>query len=294
VIEYNTKPSNASAPLIALYPAEGSFWHDYQLCTSDAAWTTAAHRAAINMFAEHITSGELLHEAVKRGFRASKSASYSQNVFGPDSGINLKEPQTSYLPAPGDVTEELLSRWQELEHPAAIVYVFDSSVHVEGEIFERTRAQLKRLLSTNRSGNLAALIVLSFEAKLEAPLSGDTKAAINVANKLTPQGGASILDGLRLAFTTLAKKVYALYRKVVVLITKGHDSNSRTSFASIDDALFTDPFVDLQIFSISKGEAAENEPPREISALSHSDQVIYHDIPVERVEIELENLRQRL
>ncbi len=293
VIDYNRNLPPGGKGYAALYPQEGSYYQEYQLCTSDAAWVPSAKKMGLRMFTQFLKSDAIARLSAQSGFRSSSVAELSKDFAPASFGVHLAAPSQIAPSSTEDMASTMIAKWPDLAKPAAVVFVLDSSISMAGEAFERSRVQLKRLLSLQPSRDSSALISLSFGAKLEAPLSMDTPASTKALTELTAMGGATILDGIKAAFKILASPSLQGHRKVIVLITAGADSNSSTSIEEISDDLFTEQ-VTLRVVSITGLLNVTTESTRLIRALSSDGQVDYREINVDAIETGFEELRKRL
>ena len=294
VVEYNQNPAYAARPLVALYPKEGSFFAEYQLCISDAAWVTPAKRVGLRMFSEFMQSGESARLAAHAGFRASAAAPFPTDLNMASLGVREDAPTPALIPPNNEFMTQLLAKWPETMRPAAVVYILDSSSNMFGEAFERVRAQLRRLIGLRRARDQVALVSLSFNPKVEAPLAADSQAAIESLDRLSAMGGATILDGIRAAYKLLKAPEAQPYRKVIVLVSAGADSNSAASVEEVSDDLFTEMMVKLHIVSLTKLPAIPPNAAFPLKAFAAEEQVDYREVDYNALEFALEDLSRRL
>jgi len=242
VIEYNRRQPSLPLQYTALYSKQGAFFHDFKLCTSESPWVSQAQRQGLTLFSEFVHSPAESAQIATAGFRQSPTSQFPVELKATTLGVRTEPP-----PLPENFSSSFalkaVSNWNEIVRPTAVVYVLDSSASMLGEAFERSRSQINRLIGLQRPRDLVGLVSLSFGAKIEAPLANDTKPILQAISNLSAMGGASVLDGLKTGYKMLSGPGLERYRKIVILVSAGIDTNSSTSFDEIIDQISSQPTI---------------------------------------------------
>jgi len=228
------KSRRSGAKLVALYPSEGSYWQDYNICLSDADWVNAAKKAALKMWFDFLGTDRAQLSAKLYGFRPSASQIGDVDPLTAKFGVNLALPSVSFLPAPGDVTEFLLDSWSQIMRPSATVLVMDTSGTMENAL-TYGQEQFRNWVAASANRDMKGLISFSSDVAVNVPLTSNPKEFIQGLDQLSSKGGSAIYDALKRGFETLQDRSLDGFRKSLVLYTDGGDNNSQVSLELLCD-----------------------------------------------------------
>lgn len=271
------------APMIALYPQEGSYWENYSICESAADWVTPPQRVATQKFIDFISQNKMLAEARKYGFRPQSGEVSLEPPLTEAYGMSPSLPRRSFLPVSGEVLEKVLDDWPKIMRPAAFVLALDSSGSMEGEPLNSAKQQFRYLLAATTERDLKALVNFNTRPKLEAGLTESAEAVIIKLDPIDSLGGSSIYDSIRLATELIVANDLREYRKSIIVITDGDDKNSEISKQGLID-LISDKFArnDITLIVIAITGAAPNFTDlEEITAAANG---IFKPTPISRLD----------
>jgi len=252
---FNQSRSEPGAPLVGLYPAEGSIWQDYHLCISEADWVTPAHQAGLRLLAKLLAGEQAQREVQERGFRPFMVEAAQPTSPTSARGVNLQHPRTSVAPVAGEVVKELLSTWGDLMRPSAVALVLDGSGSMEGEPLSFGKEHFRNLLARAPSHDLKALVSFSSEPRVEAPFTPDSASIIPLLDRIQPIGGSAVYDGIATAIELMTSPELNRYRKAIVLLTDGEDKNSSLGLQALLDLVnskLTRYDINLMIIGVSR------------------------------------------
>jgi Ca-activated chloride channel homolog len=159
--------------LVALYPNEGTFYHEHpfgivQLDEAQGGWTTAEQRDAARVFTDYVLTVEVQQQIMENGFRPANNAVALGYPFVPENGVTVEGPTTILdVPAP-DVIAAIQRSWSFVKKQADIMIVIDvsGSMLQDNKIVEAQEAAIA-FLEDMDPGNRIGLTTFSDEVWLE-------------------------------------------------------------------------------------------------------------------------------
>jgi Ca-activated chloride channel homolog len=234
LFQHNRQHPESTDKLVAVFPEEGVYWEDYNICTSEADWVTPAHQAALKALVDFMSAEPALKASEEIGFRPVKpetrtAAQLEYQTFG-----NLPPVPVSALPAiSGEVLAYLLEAWPSFRRPAALILILDASGSMEGDGLEAGKEQFRRLLAQGASPDLRALMSFGSSVQLLSDFAVSPVSLIAALDTVQPIGGSAVYDSLNRAYNLLSQQKLSSYRRSVLLFTDGDDKNSEISLGSL-------------------------------------------------------------
>jgi Ca-activated chloride channel family protein len=236
LIDFN-KNKAPQVPLVAIYPKEGTFWHDDPFIVMASA--TSEEQQAAEQFFNFLLTPDSQKLAMSYGFRPANVDVPLADPISPTYGVQPQGVQ-NILPIPSaEVIVEAKKVWGQNRKRADIVLVVDvsGSMQDEGKMDQAKAglgAFLQRILAEDRVG----LVTFSSTAQVAvppAPLSENRIALDSAIQDLRPQGKTAIYDGLMAGKQALdsipPEKEDRI--KAIVLITDGLENASGTTFEQL-------------------------------------------------------------
>ena len=96
------KNGGMSIPLVAIYPKEGTFWHDNPYIILKGSWVTDEQRQAAAQFKDYLLQIDNQQKALALGFRpANTQVSWRTDPFTRANGVDPDQPKTTLtVPSP--------------------------------------------------------------------------------------------------------------------------------------------------------------------------------------------------
>src|SRR5262245_51622205 len=196
LIDFN-KNKNPPTPLVAIYPKEGTFWHDDPFIVMASA--SSAEQGAAGQFFDFLMTPDSQKLAMSYGFRP---ANVNVPLADPVSTAYGVQPQgvQNILPIPpADVIVTAKNTWAQNRKRADIVLVVDVSGSMQDDnkldqVKDGLGTFLQRILPDDRVG----LVTFSTSANAivpPAPLSENRVTLDSAIQALRPQGKTAIYDG---------------------------------------------------------------------------------------------------
>lgn len=286
----NRETQEEHAKLMALYPREGSYWQDYQLCRSEADWVSPAQSAALRFLYKIISEPKIQDEALRLGFRPASGDAVETPPLTAKHGVALNLPNNSFWPVSGSVVDYLLSNWNEVRRAAAVMVVMDTSGSTSGEPIKEAKAQIRNLLAALGPEDLQGLVTFGSTPVVQSPFTTDTKAVIELVDRARPLGGSAVYDGLKSAVDVVTSSKTGRYRRAVVVITDGEDSNSQIRTPLLHDIL-RDKFTRHDILLIIIGFHTGDKDFSDLKKIAEAANGIYRDANFENISKVFEDVR---
>lgn len=225
--------------LVALYPKEGTFWHEHPFAIPDADWVTPEQREAAKIFTEYVRSESVQQRVMEAGFRPVNSAVQIGYPFVADLGVDPNQP-TTVLDAPEpDVVAAVQASWQFVKKQADIILVFDISGSMEGEKMEQAKEAANRFLDRVPPQNRVGLVVFNdlVEERVALNYFETVESQIrNEVDQLYADGGTALFDAIIDSTNNIGSDDGERIRAVVVL----SDGQDTASVQTLQDVIRAD------------------------------------------------------
>ncbi len=230
--------------LLALYPAEGTFWHEHpfgivQLDVSQGGWTTQEQRDAARVFTDFVLSAPSQEYIMTFGFRPANPNVALGYPFVEETGV-LPEGPAVILDLPDYSTINAIQQsWTLVKKQADIILLIDTSGSMsdDGKIDQAREAAL-RFVEALESGSRVGLTTFSDAVQTRVTMGG----LENVREQLTSHikslrasGGTELYLALRTVVEQLNSQQDSDRVRAVVLLSDGADTGS--SGVTLNDAL---------------------------------------------------------
>jgi Ca-activated chloride channel family protein len=268
LIDFN-KNKTPPTPLVAIYPKEGTFWHDDPFIVMASA--TSVEQQAAEQFFNFLLTPESQQLAMSYGFRP---ANVDVSLADPISATYGVQPQgvQNILPIPpAEVIVAAKNTWAQNRKRADIVLVVDvsGSMQDDGKL-EQVKAGLGTFLQRILPEDRVGLVSFSSTANIDVPLAPLAQNRMTLDDRiqqLRPQGKTAIYDGLMAGKQALdALPPDSEERiKAIVLLTDGMENASTTTF---DQLRQTFEETGVSIFPVAYGsEADQSEATKTLQAI---------------------------
>lgn len=256
LIDFN-KFSPPPTPLVAIYPREGTFWHDNPYIVLASA--TPEEQAAAQVFYDFLLSPDSQRAAMSYGFRPANVDVPLADPISPAYGVQPQGVQTVLEVPSADVIVEVKNSWALNRKRADIMLVVDTSGSMEGDKIELTKAGLEAFLLRILPEDRVGLITFDSSARVAvppAPLTDNRIALQTAIGAMRAEGKTAVFDALELARQELEQLPPSEDDRIraIVLLSDGADNSSRLSLEQVE-ANFEETGV--SIFPVAYGADAD-------------------------------------
>jgi Ca-activated chloride channel family protein len=236
LIDFN-KTKNPPTPLVAIYPKEGTFWHDDPFIVMASA--TSAEQQAADQFFNFLLTPDSQKLAMSFGFRPANPDVPLADPVSLAFGVQPQGPQSTLQTPPADVIVAVKNTWAQNRKRADIVLVVDVSGSMQDDDkLEQVKAGLGTFLQRILPEDRVGLVSFSSGTNIEVvpSLLAENRVELDTAiQALRPQGKTAIYDGLmtgKQALDALPPEQEERI-KAIVLLTDGLENGSSTSFEQL-------------------------------------------------------------
>ena len=256
LIDFN-KVDPPATPLVAIYPKEGTFWHDDPYIVMATA--TAEEQQAAKAFYDFLLTDESQRMAMGYGFRPANVNVPLADPISPAYGVQTQGVQTILEVPKADVIVAVKNSWAVNRKRADIMLVVDISGSMEGDKLESTKAGLESFLQRILPDDRVGLITFSSSATQvvpPAPLSESRIALQTAIGDMRASGKTAVFDAVDLASQSLASLPQTSEERIqaIVLLSDGADNSSRMS---IDQLKGSFDETGVSIFPVAYGADAD-------------------------------------
>jgi Ca-activated chloride channel homolog len=268
VIAFNTgKFGNQANKLVALYPAEGTFWADHPLALLEIPTLTDNQRRAFQAFREHITAPEQQKSILAEGYRPADlglSLTGEGSPFAQANGVDPRQPQTTLQLPSADVVQVVQNVWALTKRKTNVFLVVDTSGSMEGNKLDSAKRALLTFLAqipgdeekvglVEFNSGIANIVELDSLRNNRATLKADI-------TRMQAGGNTALLDGVRTAYNRLQENGDPQRINAIVAMTDGRENASVVTLRQlVDEIRRGNDTVPVVVFCIAYGRDADYE-----------------------------------
>lgn len=269
LIDFN-KFNPPPTPLVAIYPAEGTFWHDNPFIIMTSA--TADERTAAERFYEFLLAEESQRAAMSFGFRPANPNVPLTDPISPTFGVDPQGVQTVLAVPSAEVIVAVKNSWALNRKRADILLVVDTSGSMEGDKLTMVKAGIETFLARILPEDRVGLVTFDSTARLAVPMAplNDNRIALQTAvQEMRAAGRTALFDALALGKQVLDNLPPAEDDRIraIVLLSDGADNSSRASLDEIRN-LFDESGI--SIFPVAYGSDADRQVLDSIAELART------------------------
>ncbi|MBI5958195.1 MAG: VWA domain-containing protein, partial [Chloroflexi bacterium] len=157
--------------LVALYPAEGTFWHEHPFGIVQANWVSDEQAEAAHQFTEYVRSPLVQEKIMAAGFRPVIAEVELGYPFVPELGVDKDQPSTVlFVPDPA-VIAAIQENWSYVKKQADIWLVIDTSGSMQGEKIAQAQQAALMFLENTELQNRVGLITFNSTVHIDVPMN---------------------------------------------------------------------------------------------------------------------------
>ncbi len=257
--------------LVALYPKEGTFWHEHPFCIPNTDWVNAEQRTGATLFTDYVRSSAVQTTVMDAGFRPVDLNIKLAYPFVAELGVDPLQPATTLAVPGADVVAAVQTSWQYVKKQADIALVIDVSGSMDGDKMEEARSAAQRFLDLLPPENRIALITFNDGVMLNNTLAPFEQVEARLRTRIEEMkadGGTALYDAVASASEILAQGEGEDSRiRAIVLLSDGQDTVSETSLRELT-LLERGEQNPLLIFAVAYGSDADISALNTIARLS--------------------------
>jgi Ca-activated chloride channel family protein len=224
----DTKPPEK---LVALYPKEGTFWHEHPFGIVNADWVTQEQKDAAAVFTKYILSKPIQEAVMAQGFRPVSSEVTLAFPFVEENGVTKEGPKTVLDVPSSKVIVAIQQSWSLVKKQADIMLIIDisGSMNDQDKIGQAKQAALA-FLDKMDAGNRVGLVVFNDQIHTLVPIGNleSVKATmVDAINNLRADGSTALFDAVTQVVTDMNQDKDDKRIRAVVLLSDGADTASQ-------------------------------------------------------------------
>lgn len=268
LIEFNKK--NPPTPLVAIYPKEGTFWHDDPFIVMASA--SAEEQQAADQFYNFLYTPESQELAMSFGFRPANPSVPLADPISLAYGVQPQGVQSVLPVPPADVIVAAKNVWAQNRKRADIVLLVDVSGSMEGDKIEQVKAGLGTFLTRIVPEDRVGLVTFSSSATVDVPPDTLTKSRIaldDAIGRMRASGKTALYDGLLTAKQALddLPPTEDDRIKAIVLLSDGIDNSSAATLDAVKQEFDESG---ISIFPVAYGDDADVDTLQQIVDFSRT------------------------
>lgn len=251
----------AGERLVAIYPAEGTYWHEHPFGTLNASWVSPEQTAAAQIFTDWMLTEDVQAQIMTFGYRPANANVALAYPFTAENGVTETGP-TSILdvPQPSAVLG-IQEEWRDVKKRADVVIMVDvsGSMGEDGKI-DQARQGIDILMDNMPGANRVSLMSFSnivtnwdplnfaeineqairWHATCDLPLGfSPLPGEVSFANTcMRADGGTSLYTATRIGVDFLDSLSTDGDRiRIMLLLSDGQDTCEAEGCATLDDVL---------------------------------------------------------
>jgi Ca-activated chloride channel family protein len=214
--------------LVALYPKEGTFWHEHPFGIVNADWVTPDQREAARAFTQYVLSVPVQQSIMECNFRPPNPDVELGFPFVEENGVTVEGPTTILDVPDAEVILAVQQSWAFVKKQADIFLLIDvsGSMQEEDKIGQAIQAA-EAFVNEVDPGNRIGLAVFSDNVRLLVPLGSYETVKDDVLNQirnLRADGGTELYAAVTQTVDSLNKVEDADRIRAVVLLSDGQDT----------------------------------------------------------------------
>lgn len=215
-------------PLVALYPREGTFWHEHPFGIVNAPWVTDEQREAARIFTDYVLTPAVQERIMAQGFRPANPDVPLGFPFVEQNGVSPEGPRTVLdVPSP-EVIAAIQQSWAFVKKQADIWLVIDisGSMNNDNKLSQAQQAA-EAFLNGVESSNRVALVVFNDAVEVRVPLadfeSNEDQLRSHIRS-LRANGGTQLYQATIETIAMLQQAEDTNRIRAVVILSDGEDS----------------------------------------------------------------------
>ncbi len=189
--------------MVAIYPKEGTIWHENPAgVLQNVPWTTPEQQAAANVWVDYLLEPAQQSLAMDKGFRPANPAVPFGPKLGPEYGIDPAEPRATLGAVAPAVAEGIVNRWSTVKKPSVVVIVLDTSTSMAGDKLAQAKQGAAAFLDSMAENNYVGLVTFStgVNTRIEiGPLAANKFRIAQAIERTNAAGSTGLYDALRVA-----------------------------------------------------------------------------------------------
>jgi Ca-activated chloride channel family protein len=262
LVDFNRRAPTGQR-LVAVYPADGTFFSDSPLITLDASWVTPAQKQAAGAFAAFAAKKITPAFAGRYGFRPASPSAKPEGLVSQAYGADTAQPARELKVPEPKVLAKIMSTWRADRKPGNVLLVLDNSGSMgDNDKIGQAKAGLQAFLREAGARDRVGLMKFSSSAEMLVPIgpmSANRARLLDAVAHINPESDTRLRDTTVDAVNLLQSHLDRNAINAVVLLTDGQDTVSGRTAQQVVAALAPQARKEtgqIRVFTIAYGADA--------------------------------------
>jgi Ca-activated chloride channel family protein len=229
-------------PLVALYPKEGTFWHEHPFAIVNASWVTPEQRDAARVFTDFVLLPENQELIMAQGFRPANPDVPLGFPITESNGVTTDVNEITVLEVPEpEVIASIQESWAFVKKQADIWLVIDVSGSMNNDNkLEQAKQAALTFLDGIESSNRVGLAVFSDEPRIivnQDTFESNEQSLRQAINRLQADGNTALYDAVVDFVDTVSEEEDTNRIRAVVVLSDGADNQSTNTLNDVSQAI---------------------------------------------------------
>jgi Ca-activated chloride channel family protein len=222
---------NPPEPLVALYPKEGTFWHEHPFGIVNADWVTPEQQEAARVFTDYVLTPAVQLRIMENGFRPANPDVELAFPFVPENGVTVEGPRTVLDVPDPEVIAAIQQSWAFVKKQADIYLLIDISGSMlnDGKL-EQAKQAAEAFLNGMESANRVGLALFNNDVEIRVPLdefeTNEQQLRANIRS-LRADGGTELFASITQVVGLLGKDTETDRIRAIVVLSDGEDTGDQ-------------------------------------------------------------------
>lgn len=222
--------------LVALYPKEGTFWHEHPFGIPNADWVTDEQGTAAKVFTEYVRSEPVQRLVMESGFRPVNPSVPLGYPIAPELGVDPQQPTTVLDVPDPEVIAAVQASWQYVKKQADVLLVLDISGSMRGDKIQQAKDAGRLFLDNMPSQNRVGLVVFNDLVDPIVPLGSfeGTEGALRAAiDQVNAGGDTALYDAIAESIDLVNQTGDGDRIRAIVVLSDGQDTASQRALNEV-------------------------------------------------------------
>jgi Ca-activated chloride channel family protein len=262
------------APVVAIYPKEGTFWSNHPYAILNAPWVTTEQRAAAEHFRDFLLDRPQQEQAIKLGFRPADIEIPLTSPLDAKHGVDPDQPQTVLEIPSAEVITGIQDLWRkEAKRPVDLVVVMDVSDSMRGGKISAARSSLLQFVDLLDDRDRLKILLFSEDLVTLTPLSpiGEKRAEVRTrVSGIVEHGQTRLYAAVDTAYAELVDSGDPDHIRAMVVLSDGEDTIRDIELEELLARLggSSESGAAPQVFTIAFGDDADREVLQRIAEIT--------------------------
>jgi Ca-activated chloride channel family protein len=250
--------------LVALYPAEGTFWHEHPFAIPNADWVTDEQAEAARLFTQYVLLPRVQEQVLANGFRPVNPEVEISYPIVPELGVDPNQPLTVLQVPQAEVISAVQESWSFVKKPADLWLIIDVSGSMFGDKLDEAKNAAIRFVDETERNNRLGLIIFSSQTRILVPLDNveaNAETLKQAIRRLQADGNTALHDAVYEGIELMSEQGNPNNIRAIVLLSDGADTASRRTRQEMIDRILAERTQDNPIIVIPIAYGADADVP---------------------------------